>query len=405
MELNSTFESIDALNVSSPASSQPQSQELFATATRVRRQQLTLAQMRGVIQIFKHYFPKDGKRMPKELVNRKWASYKNRIYQEYGRVIAGKLPSEKALIKRYSKPLDFLKYKLKRVTNLRIEDLSEINKEYYYEIGGIDDVEELIRRQNNIDSVQKISNNFANYNNARKRRRIDLNAAHNNANNRVNDDSNHNHNHNRFNRNNQQPEVQILNSSQNQAQNNNDDDSAMSIPPKLEKDEKMTEALTFVKDKMDFFERELLDKKKIEVFEITKQKLTAINQNVRTQLLNYPHMIGCLPNIEQQESIAFHCWLQKYKHLIVKDSAVKNKIEDFIDQIMILRLHDDDWKSFLAKWKLNRIFYNDNFNLIWAKVKNELNIEPLTSPELLTQIVNDDKEENDEEKNDEDDDI
>ena len=41
-------------------------------------------QMRSVIQIFNNHFPNNtGKWLLREKKNRKWVSYKNRIYQEY----------------------------------------------------------------------------------------------------------------------------------------------------------------------------------------------------------------------------------------------------------------------------------------------------------------------------------
>ncbi len=98
--LNSTLDSTDGLP-SSPVSSQTGS--VFVTKTSVRNQHLTLSQMRGVKQVWHYYFPKNtGKRMNKDEKNRRWNSYKNKIYQEYSRIITGKFQSEKALIKRYS---------------------------------------------------------------------------------------------------------------------------------------------------------------------------------------------------------------------------------------------------------------------------------------------------------------
>ena len=394
MDLNSTFESMDGLSVNSPASSQPQSQELFITGSRVRRQQLTLAQMRGVIVIFRHYFPKSPKkRLSKDETNKRWASYKRRIHQEYGRIITGKIQSEKALVKRYSDPLEFLKYKLKRATNLKISELSETNKAYYYEIGGLDDVDELIKRKYNIDSVQKMTNNFQNYNNQRKRRRIQMENGGNNQ-----PDNNHNRNNAVENveekKENEVDEVVDAMPPLNLPNINNF--SSVSMPPKLETDSKLTEALSYLNDKMDIFEREQLDKKKIEIFEITKQKLIAINQSVETHFINYPHLIGCLPNIPEQHTLAFDCWLNKYKHIILKDPAIKNGLELFIEQLVILKMDQSEWRSFLTKWKMNRIFHKDDFHIIWKNVKSDLNIE-----EPLPQ---NDKEENDDDDDDDDDD-
>ena len=385
MDLSSTFESIDAQTAQSPASSQPQSQEIFITGARARRQQLTLAQMRGVIQIFNHYFPRNARRrMSKDEQNKKWSSYKNKIYQEYGRVITGKLSSEKALVKRYSQPLEFLKYKLKRATNLKVEDLSEANREYYYEIGGLDDVSELIKLTYNMDSIQKVSNNFRNYNNQRKRRRLEnenQNANHNNSNNRnfINENEAKQDG----------PSVNTTNVTSN-----------LQLPPKLETDEKLTEALSFLHGTMDEFEREQLNKKKIEIFEITKQKLLAINQNVDTHFMNYPHLIGCLPNVEKQDSLAFDCWLNKYKHVILDDIAVKRDLDLFIGQIVSLKMDPLEWDTFLTRWKINRIFYKDDFHIIWNKIKAELNVEI-----FMEQIQNDKEEKNDDDDAVDDDDI
>ena len=151
----------------------------------------------------------------------------------------------------------------------------------------------------------------------------------------------------------------------------------------------MTEALYVVKDKMDMFEREQLDKKKIETFEITKQKMLAIKQSIETCLLNEPHLIGCIPGIEEQEALAFDCWLGKYKHIIKDDSAIKNELSTFIEQVNILRMDAVDWKNFLSRWKLRRIFHNDDFLVIWRETKNDLNI----NEQFDRQSVHNDKEE------------
>ena len=154
MSLQSTLESID--DSLSPSSSQQQ--QIFVTTTAVRNQHLSLAQMRGVIQIFNHYFPKGvKKRMSRDEKSRKWVSYKNRIYGEYKRIITGKFASEKALVKRCSEPLAFLKYKLKRATNLNVQDLSKADQDYYFEIGGLQDVNELIKKTYNFNRTKKRS--------------------------------------------------------------------------------------------------------------------------------------------------------------------------------------------------------------------------------------------------------
>ena len=379
MSLPNTLESVDDSLISSPSVSQPQ--QLFVTTTTVKNQHLTLAQMRGVIQIFNHYFPKNvKKRMSREEKNRKWISYKNRIYQEYKRVVVGKYASEKALVKRYSEPLAFIKYRLKRAKNLNVSDLSEADRQYYFEIGGLEDVSELIKLTYNIDSIEQMSNNFQDYNNNRKRRRVDID--------QQSPSHNHNHNHNI----NISHSVPISRPQLNETTNSSQIFNFESIP-KMEKNEKMTEALCVVKDKMDIFEREQLDKKKIEMFEVTKQKALAMKQSVETTFMNEPHLIGCIPGIEDQEAVAFDCWLGRYKHIIQDDPAIKKDMELFIKQITLLRMDNVEWKDFLSKWKLRRIFHNDDFFKVWMKIKSDLNIKDViigaSEPEQKTDEIDD----------------
>ena len=403
MSLPNTY---DSEQVASPSSTQQLTQEVIIHNGNVSNRHLTYAQIRGVIQIFNHYFPKKGKRMSKDERNRRWLAYKNKIFQEYGRVITGKLDSEKAYVKRYSKPLDFLKYKLKRVDNLKLEDLpNEADREYYFEIGGLEDVEKLKTQTYDInyDSVEQITNNFQNYNNSRrkKRRRIDVNddLDGSNANSNVND-SNHN-NRNRNSNNNHiqsQPPQIIINEPRISGISSMPPSLSGNRPqrPKHEADVKVDEALLNLSGKLDVFEQEMLDKKKIEMYELTKQKITAMKNSIESHFINDPHLIGCIPSIEQQESIAFDCWINKYKHIIKDDRHIKGNVDLLINQVCTLKSDMSEWTSFLSKWKLNRIIYNDNFQIIWNKTKNELNIQSHDECQLnLTEMSDDDNESND----------
>ncbi len=100
-----------------------------------------------------------------------------------------------------------------------------------------------------------------------------------------------------------------------------------------------------------------------------------MKNSLESFFINDPHFIGCIPGIDDQQKLAFNCWLNKYKHIVVQDSSIKNKLELFIDQITILQGDVSEWNSFISRWILNRILYNDNFDIIWNKIKNDLNIE------------------------------
>ena len=157
----------------------------------------------------------------------------------------------------------------------------------------------------------------------------------------------------------------------------------------------MTEALINLNDKLDIFEQEQLDKKKIEIFEITKQKLKTMKQELETHFINDPHIIGCIPGIENQLSLAFDCWIDKYKHIIIEDEAISDKVELFIEQLTILKTDKLEWDTFLSKWKLNRILYKDNFQIIWNKIKKEMNYDCSQND----QIIQNDANNNDTNKN------
>ena len=439
MTLPNAVGSLDESLMASQDSTQTQEQ-IFVTNTRVKNQHLTLAQMRGVIKLFNYYFPKTpGKRMTKDEKNRRWTSYKNKIYQDYKRIITGKFSSEKALIKRYSDPLSFIKYKLKRSTNLNVDDLSEADKQYYFEIGGLEDINQLIKNtydlDTNIDSIQNMSNNFAHYNskrrrNSRKRRRINE-IQDNDGQNDFEFNRNHNHNHNHNQNQNQNQNVNlgnVNNSNLNRLINGDlqqndilhtpriNDVQISSVPPRLninvnsqarssEKAEKMTEALSFLNDKLDIFEREQLDKKKIEIFEITKQKICATKQSLENCFMNDPHLIGCIPAVEDQIGISFDCWLHKYKHIIVDDRAIQCKsLDTFINQLITLKSDPLEWNNFLTKWKLNRILFNDDFIIIWSKIKEELNIQNPTTNDQNNNKTEHDNNNNDDDNDDVDDD-
>jgi len=383
MSLPNTFDSTGT-DLSGIGSQSSQPEQIFVTTTTVKNQHLTLAQMRGVIQIFKHYFPKKpGKRMTRDEKNRRWTSYKNKVYRDYRRIITGKFSSEKALVKRYSEPLSFIKYKLKRARNLKLSDLSETDREYYFEIGGLEDINELIKKtydiDGNIDSLENMSNNFEHYNNRRKRRRIEMesndefefnrppNVNTNNSNSNSNNNNSNNHNINsnptdatdemtiddsqatsminspRINNIQMQPIINspqvnpIISRSRSRRNNNNK--------------KKMTQALSYLNDKLDMFEREQLDKKKIEIFEITKQKILATKQSVETLFMNSPHLIGCLPGITDQNNLAFDCWLSKYKDSIISDPVMNGYMDVFIEQLVSLKSSEDEYDNFLARWK------------------------------------------------------
>ena len=368
---------------------------------------VTLAQMRGVIPLFNHYFKQVDefgvrKKMSRAEKQRRWVNYKQKIWEDYNRRITGTFASEQALVRRYSDPLTFLKYKLKRATNLIIADLSDEDQAYYREIGGVDDINEMIARTGNVDSV-----NTFHQPPARRQRLNDPVGREYDRLRMSQQQQSHNHNHNQNHNLNQHP-PQVQNQSNNnrdrlsQAQvaqsnsavnhfNVSDIVSPVALQPGAaikENDEKpMDVAIDKLNDDLDVQDQELLLKKKIEAYEITQEKIRALMSYVKQTLAKKPEMIGSIPGLgclEDQMNVCFDYWINAHKTAIL--STVKD-VNSFMEQILILKSDPKEFSMFLQKWKFIRMLKNDSFQAIWSWMKEELNIE-----------IKSDKEEEDQEQ-------
>ena len=339
--------------------------------TSMKNKHLTLAQMRGVIPLFNHYFKQvdqfgNKKKISRDEKQARWISYKNKIWRDYKRAIKGTFASEQALIRRYSEPLTFLKYKLKRASNLKVSDLSVEDQQYYKEIGGLDDINALIARQHNIDSINKITSR-----NNKKRKITDVYELEYERNRQRN----HNiHPHNIHHQN--SPSNSALNLPEINAYTNivmNDPLACTNIAD--ESKEKVDKAIEKLNDDLDVFEQEQLLKKRIEAYEITQEKVKALMEATKNVIETQPAMIGCIPAIgglDDQLMVCFDFWLNKHKY------SIKNKVVDFtlfMEQIMILKSDPKDFVTFLQKWKMLRIFNNDCFDPVWNFITTELSIE------------------------------
>ena len=226
---------------------------------------LGIAKIRGIIPLFNSFFKlesSDGRkrRLTKDAKKQRWITYKKIMYKDYGRLIKGTFNSEQALVTRYSNPLAFLKYKLKRTKNLKPTDLSDADYAYYKEIGGKDDVEQMLRQRANIDSI----GSAVRFVQKRRLNKDTVDLTTQIINNSISNVENNNHNNN--------------NNNNNHNNNNNNRSNTIStanheviidlIPPSVDiKHEHsqsvwMNGALNQLKNDMDIFEVEQLKKKK-----------------------------------------------------------------------------------------------------------------------------------------------
>ena len=385
-----------------------------------RSRHLSYGQIRGVIQLFRSYFDTPiingrKRRMDPQEKKARWASYKKKMIEQYGRVIKGKFESEQAYIKRYSNPLEFLKYKLGRPRNLKLSDLKPSAMEYYKEIGGLDDVQELINQQANIDSVDKAAERLS-----KKRRFNELDSPalntfdlthasprshfnnHNFSNDHVSHSNSDNHNHrihhydhndqqrynnhnnhnNRFNQQNLQFQFQSLPPLSQAASTN-------STQIKADPNIKIDNALDQLNDGLDVFEKELLEKKKSEAYQIATQKVNAIHHHLMKSFQVQPELIGCVVgagNLEDQLNCAFDIWLKHHC------SEIKQKTKDFeifMDQVALAKQDQQEWSTFVSRWKTERILREDLFSRVWKYVQEYLNVEENSEQEIENDVDND----------------
>ena len=104
------------------------------------------------------------------------------------------------------------------------------------------------------------------------------------------------------------------------------------------------------------------------------EKCTVIMASIVKCLKNNPELIGFVPlcSTENQLSNAFDYWLHQH---IANIKQKVNSITVFLAQIITLKADPQDWTSFLHSWKLQRIFAENDFDLTWAWMVQELSVE------------------------------
>ena len=271
-----------------------------------------------------------------------------------------------------------------------------MDRDYYYEIGGTDDVTQL-RHRRNIDSVQRmalqvgVSSTTNNREPQPKRRRISAvqpssSAAMLDLSEQV--DQNHNrpqqnspatdgvHNHP------QQISQQVTAFSEQLPFDigtlpDLTTDVVDEFPPKVENKPGLVpleDVLDRLEGKMTIFERDQLDKKNIEMHEITVTKMKAVTRAVEEQFLENPQLIGSIPNVPDQKASAFLCWLNHHKNEIKEDAAIRGNMDLVLTLFTSLKTVLNEWDEFLDRWRLRRILLDDDFAAVWKAVKDDLQL-------------------------------
>ena len=355
-------------------------------------QHLTHAQARGIVKLFTYYFKERDsrgriKRLSKQEKTRRWKVYKVKVYQQYNRLIKSEFSSEAALVKRYSDPLTFLKYKLKRYRNLKVSDLSRDDQEYYKEIGGLEDLEEMKRKQANIDSIPKGAEQAFQINSASN---MDVDHTDINIQQTLLDDVARNRRQANLNRN------------HNISNSNRNDVTVDNVPPQLHSsfnsmpplsqqtmEPKIDATLEEIHQNFNDFEREQLEKKRDTAQILTEVKTKVFLNIIAQEMASKPQLIGMLPGLQLKHQLlcAFHGWISNNIERIFEFGYDKKAL---CLHLSMLKGDNEATSTFLQQWKLYMIIFKNEFRLVWKFVVRSLKI---SRP--------DGKEEADDEKTDE----
>lgn len=261
-----------------------------------------------------------------------------------------------------------------------VTDLSQTDQDYYTQIGGLTDVEMTMYKQANIDSLSKTADIAMNGSQigeppSFKRQRLSNVENHNNSNNSE------------FVSHRQRSDSVDLTSPCNFASSANDYNFSPSLasPPKLEK-APLNDALSKLNNSLTQYEEEQVQKKKELAVLLTNEKTKAYMTMFALKLGSHPELLGVLPSasLEDQLTAGFDLWLYDFKQTI---TAKVDDIYHFINQVTLMRTDHQEWISFLHKWKLQRIFYRDEFTKIWQFMVQELHID------VRTDVINEAEEE------------
>ena len=268
--------------------------------------------------------------------------------------------------------MKFLKYRLKKVTNLKVADLSAEDREWFYEIGGVDNVEQLFTNQINIDSVDHAKRRYESLHEDRQRRRLNSGGS---------SGQDHNRNY---------PGMV----------------SGAALPPvgmnlpnlNLAPKGSYSDPLDRLQDDLDLHETEMLEKRKVEIFAVTQQKMAGVKKSIEDQFLNEPHLIGSIPGLKCQKALAFNCWLKQFKVVMLSDPAVRLTPYQLSTKIIKLQRDPATWDAFLSEWILVRIVHDDDFTVVWGMLKEKLCVLEVPVPTSPTSLVLIDSDRENEEK-------
>ena len=370
-------QAVDDGSAVAPAPVLGASQQSKSTKKVGRGRELTLPQIRSIIPVYNYYFKPQlvngrQKRMSKAERESKWQTYKTRMLTEFHRVCGGSLDSERRLFRRHTDPMTYLKYKTGKHANLDPADLNPEQLEYYKEIGGMTDVQDLLRLSLNIDSLEKAAKL------PRKRKIhevVDLSEGNSSgATISIVNLNNHNRNHNGNqveevleNENNLDLDILDIQSGPFRPQTFSEE-ATLSQIPKMEQPGPVDEAINKLNGGLTQYEKELLDKKKNETFELFQEKMKAVEGHTVSMYRNRPEMIGAMMSggsLMDQMDIAFDFWI---KDNLPKIRAHTFSLEDFTEQIATARENDESWRAFMRRWKLTRITQGSDFSMLWTLI-------------------------------------
>ena len=350
------------------------------TPSTTRGRHSTYGEIRGRVHLFEVYFgtkDKNGRkrRLSPATKKRRFNAYCRQMMKDYGVKINGTLKSQKAYVARYGSPTRFLKYKLNRTIDLTPEELNDNDLQWYLEIGGVMSHAELLRQQGNIGSIEDAADDGRNV----RRRLNDTEPTFVEAGDAailppmlpsV------------------MPSISAMPSLDHFADpvESNHNSNAAPQAPQAQKvegvDSEYAPALRVLHAKQTLYEKEQLERKKLDMEALFGVKCSVIKELFEKLLTEQPECTGFIPfcSTANQDENGFDFWLARHA------DQIKSKVADvqvLIQQLAALQEETAAWKSFLRTWKWQRIFQENKFSVVWAWMAATLNIEQRSDKEEM----------------------
>ena len=104
---------------------------------------------------------------------------------------------------------------------------------------------------------------------------------------------------------------------------------------------------------------------------------------IKNLFLEQPDMIGSIPGLKDQGTLAFHIWISHFRPVVLADPAIQADPVEFARRMLTLKRDEASWRAFVEQWRMTRILFDNDFGVVFKAVKEGLRIqEPASGQEV-----------------------